>query len=136
MLASALAGARPSSDDPAHLQPKCGATRVGAWANVASATATNIRTPNVEGRAYIACFDAEGTEFGQEETEALSALRAAYRWRWTLFGVHEVGRSTVVEFNRPRWSVHGEESRWLSTEKYALKKAYGRCVEPSALVRA
>ena len=64
----------------------------------------------------------------QEETEALSALRAAYRWRWTLFGVHEVGRSTVVEFNRPRWSVHGEESRGLSTEKYALKRAYARCV--------
>jgi hypothetical protein len=62
------------ADDPAHLQPKCGATHVGAWANVASATATNIRAPNVEGRVYIAFFNAEDAEVRQEDTEELSAI--------------------------------------------------------------
>jgi fatty acid amide hydrolase len=49
-----VAGEPRVADDPAHLQPKCGATHVGEWANVAPATTTNIRAPIVAGRAYIA----------------------------------------------------------------------------------
>jgi hypothetical protein len=52
--ASSTPPAAPGADDPAHLQPKCGATHVGEWANVAPATTTNIRAPIVAGRAYIA----------------------------------------------------------------------------------
>ena len=47
-------------------------------------------------------FNAEDAEIGQEYKEELSALRTAYRRRWTLFGVHEAGRSTVVELKPPQ----------------------------------
>ena len=68
-------------------------------------------------------LNAEDAEYGHEDAEELSALLTAYRWRWTLFSVHEAGRSTVAELNRPRGSAHGEENRGPSAEKYALKRA-------------